>query len=138
MHSLDDVSRFGYPHALTQEEGRNRLDVVFRSYKGYVITTRGFERLPSRPGVYEVSTPFPEGSSGAPLLWAKDGRMFLVGMVLGEAVVTYGGVENRVGIAMPTLQLAICKSVRLGKRLGELIQAVAVSPARPELPSSSL
>ena len=64
--------------------------------------------------------------------------MFLVGMVLGEAVVTYGGVENRVGIAMPTLQLAICKSVRLGKRLGELIQAVAVSPARPELPSSSL
>ena len=59
---LDDLSAFGFPHAITREDGEKQLNVVFRAYKGHVITIRGFERLPSKPAVYEVCSPFPKAS----------------------------------------------------------------------------
>ena len=72
---LTDLSSFGYPHAVTlSETGDPRYEVLFRAYKGYVIVTRGFERLPGLPLVYEISHPFPEGLSGAPLLLNFDSQ----------------------------------------------------------------
>jgi hypothetical protein len=61
---LTDLSSFGYPHAVTKSAGADRLDVVFRAYKGHVITVRGFDRLNGSPAVYEISCPFPQGMSG--------------------------------------------------------------------------
>lgn len=58
---LMDMSSFGYPHAVTRASDHEDFEVVFRAYKGHVITTRGFERLPNKPAVYEVSTAYPEG-----------------------------------------------------------------------------
>jgi hypothetical protein len=72
---LTDLSSFGFPHAVTQSPAADRLDVVFRAYKGHVITIRGFERLNGSPPVYEISCPFPEGMSGAPLLLNAQGRL---------------------------------------------------------------
>jgi hypothetical protein len=46
---LTDLSSFGYPHAVTKSAGGDRLDVVFRAYKGHVITVRGFDRLNGSP-----------------------------------------------------------------------------------------
>lgn len=123
---LQDIASFGYPHAITHGAAGDRLDVVFRAYKGYVIATRQFERLPALPGVFEVSTPFPEGMSGAPALWTSpDGHLFVVGLVLGESVVEYGGVANRVGIALPADQIGDIASPVLGKKIRELVHGFA-------------
>src|SRR5688500_7667046 len=39
---LTDLQAFGYPHAVTWSPTGDKLHVVFRGYKGDVITTRGF------------------------------------------------------------------------------------------------
>ena len=62
---LTDLSAFGYPHAVTRANDTEHFKVVYRAYKGHVITTRGFWRLPAEPAVYEISCRFPEGLSGA-------------------------------------------------------------------------
>jgi len=59
---LTDLSAFGYPHAITRSPAGDRLNVIFRAYKGHVITIRGFDRLPNDPAIYEVSMLFLKGS----------------------------------------------------------------------------
>jgi len=127
----DELFTFGYPHAITRVDGEDRLSVTFRGYKGHVVTTRGFERLPSKPGVYEVCSPFPEGLSGAPVLWRHEHDVFLVGMVLGEETVRFGRVRNRVGIALPVDEFINCRSQRLNQSLGHLVSVVGVSHDGP-------
>ena len=97
---LTDLSSFGYPHAITWSPSGEQLNVLFRAYKGHVITTRGFDRLPGPPAVYEMSCAFPVGMSGAPLLIANDEVLAVAGVVLGVDTVKYGGVEQSVGIAL--------------------------------------
>lgn len=97
---LTDLSSFGYPHAITWSPSGEQLNVLFRAYKGHVITTRGFDRLPGPPAVYEMSCAFPVGMSGAPLLIADDEVLAVAGVVLGVDIVKYGGVEQSVGIAL--------------------------------------
>jgi hypothetical protein len=113
---LTDVSTFGYPHAVTPSPSGDRLEVVFRAYKGYVITIRGFDRLAGAPAVYEVSSPFPVGLSGAPLLMEKDGTLVVLGVVIGIDTVTYAGVRNDVGIAVVGDELFTLRSRMLGAR----------------------
>ena len=125
---LQDVASFGYPHATLPSRDGTRLDAVFRAYKGYVITTRGFERIQSEAAVYELSMPLPEGMSGAPALWKPPvgDYLILAGVVLGESVVEFAGVERRVGIALMVDQFAGLQSKRLGKRLGDLARSVGL------------
>jgi len=118
LQVLTDLVSFGFPHAVTQSAGGDLLRVVFRAYKGYVITTRAFERLPREPPVYEVSTPFPVGMSGGPVLFAKDNDLVVAGVVLGISTVEYGGEPQNVGIAMPANAIGILESPTLGGRLG--------------------
>jgi len=126
LQVLEDVSAFGFPHAITQYDGEEQFTTLFRAYKGYVITTRGFkERLPSGAGVYEVSTPFPEGLSGAPALWRSNDELVVVGVVLGESEVQYGGKTHRVGIALKAHDILKLRSEVLGKRIGDLVKVVA-------------
>ena len=126
---LSDLSTFGYPHATTMEESDKRIDVAFRAYKGHVITIRTFERLPSRPAVYECSCVFPGGLSGAPLLERVPTRdnatgeesftIAVAGVVIGSSTVEYGGIEHRVGIAVTGDQVLNLRSERLGGKLGD-------------------
>lgn len=114
MQVLTDLSSFGYPHAVTASPTGDRLNVVFRAYKGHVITTRAFERLSGEPAVYEVSCPFPQGMSGAPVLWNVDEKLLVVGVVLGVDTVAYGGVAQSVGIAMIADEILELESKTLG------------------------
>jgi hypothetical protein len=124
---LTDLSAFGYPHAVTRSSAGDRLDVVFRAYKGYVITTRGFERLSGGPAVYEISCPFPEGMSGAPVLLPADDRLVVAGVVLGVETVTYGGVAQNVGIAMIADEILDLVSQHLGGCLPERLDFSAAT-----------
>jgi hypothetical protein len=111
---LTDLSAFGYPHAVTKSNHEERFNVLFRAYKGYVITSRGFDRLPGTPAVYEVSCPFPQGLSGAPVLLSMGDNLAVVGVVVGVDTVEYGGVPQNVGIAMIADQITGLSSDRLG------------------------
>lgn len=122
LQLLTDLGSFGYPHAITV--GTDRMQVVFRGYKGYVITTRGWERLPGEPPVYEVSCAFPLGMSGAPVLLACDGVLAVAGIVLGISTVEYGGVAQDVGIVMPADQIVSLHSGRLGGPIGTQLEFV--------------
>lgn len=124
---LQDLSTFGYPHAATIEEEKERIDVVFRGYKGHVITTKGFRRLPGEPAVYEVSCPFPVGLSGAPVLWPKDDKLLVAGVVIGTDNIYYGGVEQTPGIAVVADEIARANSKMLGGTLGDKAGLVAVA-----------
>lgn len=121
---LTDLSSFGYPHAVTSSPSGDRLNVVFRGYKGYVITTRGWERLPGEPSVYEVSCPFPLGMSGAPVLLERDNDLAVAGIVLGVDTVEYGGVPQNVGIVLTADRIVSLHSQKLAgpiaKQLGFL------------------
>ncbi len=123
---LQDLSTFGYPHATTIEHEEERIDVVFRGYKGYVITTKGFRRLPGAPAVCEVSCPFPVGLSGAPVLWPKDDHLLVAGVVVGTDNIFYGGVEQTPGIAVVSDEIARVHSTLLGGVLGQEAGLVAV------------
>jgi len=116
---LQDLSAFGYPHATTIEREEERVDVVFRGYKGHVITTKGFRRLPGAPAVYEVSCPFPVGLSGSPVLWPKDNHLLVAGVVIGTDNIFYSGVEQTPGIAIAADEIARTESSLLGGVLGE-------------------
>jgi hypothetical protein len=119
---LTDLSSFGFPHAITRENGREHFDVVFRAYKGHVITTRGFDRLPNRPTVYEMSYPYPEGLSGGPVLLNHEGQLAVAGIVIGSQSVSYGGVDHTVGIALIADEIASLRSERLGGTLGDVLR----------------
>ena len=110
---LTDLGSFGYPHAVTSSASGDRLNVVFRGYKGYVITTRRWERLPGEPSVYEVSCPFPQGMSGAPVLLEQDNVLAVAGMVLGVDTVEYGGVLQSVGIVITAEEICGLQSQKL-------------------------
>jgi len=116
---LTELRSFGYPHAVTRNDETESFKVLFRAYKGYVIVTRGFQRLPGEPAVYEVSCPYPEGTSGAPVLLAAEDRLVVAGMVLGVDIVEYAGVEQRVGIAMIGEEILRLRSQRLGGLIGQ-------------------
>lgn len=117
---LTDLIAFGYPHAVTLDhEDKEQWNAVFRAFKWSVIVVRGFDRLPQSPAVYEVSTPFPEGLSGAPILWAHDDRLVVVGIVIGRQTVIYAGEEQRAGIGLVADQLLNRHSDLLGGIFGE-------------------
>ncbi len=119
---LTDLSSFGYPHAVTRQSEHEHFDVVFRGYKGHVITIRGFERLQGRPAVYEISSPYPEGLSGAPvLLQMGDSPLVVAGVVLGSDTVEYGLEKHTVGIAMIADEIVELRSDRLGGSLGSVL-----------------
>jgi len=128
---LEDLGAFGYPHAVTRSEAGEQFNVLFRAYKGYVITTRGFERLAARSRVYELSCPFPEGLSGAPVLYNKHGVLAVAGMVLGESTVEYGGVDHRVGIALMADEIVGLHSERLRGGLAQQLdwEAAFLAPS---------
>jgi hypothetical protein len=130
---LMDLASFGYPHAVTRDDGADHFEVVFRGYKGHVITTRGFDRLPGRPAVYEVSCPYPEGLSGAPVLLELGGRLAVAGVVIGSQTVSYGNADHTVGIAMIADEIAELRSDRLGDTLARALgwTAAAWRPGAP-------
>ena len=111
---LTDLRAFGYPHAVTWSPEGDKLQVVFRAYKGYVITTRGFERLDGSPSVYEVSSPYPVGMSGAPVLVTDGDGVAVAGVVVGTDTVTYAGVPQSVGIAITAEEIVDLNSAILG------------------------
>jgi hypothetical protein len=117
LQLLTDLGSFGYPHAVTLGPAGNQMRVVFRGYKGYVITTRRWERLPGEPSVYEVSCPFPLGMSGAPVLLHQDNDLAVAGMVLGIDTVEYGGVAQNVGIVLAADEIVGLNSEKLGGRI---------------------
>lgn len=120
---LTDLIAFGYPHAVTFDyERRERWNAVFRAFKGHVIVVRGFDRLPNSPAVYEVSTPFPEGLSGAPVLWGHNDRLVVVGIVIGRDSVIYAGEEQRAGIALVADELLHRESALLGGTFAEKLE----------------
>lgn len=119
---LMDLSSFGYPHAVTRLNDTDHFDVVFRAYKGHVITTRGFERLPARPAVYEVSCPYPQGMSGAPVLLTIGNQLAVAGMVLGSDTVEYAGVPHTVGIAISADEICLLHSQLLGGRIASALR----------------
>lgn len=117
---MTDLGSFGYPHAVTHAPGgAERLDVVFRAYRGHVITIRGFERLADNPAIYEMSCPYPEGLSGAPVMLTVNDELAVAGVVLGSSTVTYGGVDERVGVAVVADELFGLRSDALRGTLGE-------------------
>jgi hypothetical protein len=118
---LTDLSAFGYPHAVTRNNDREHFEVVFRAYKGHVITIRSFDRLPGRPSVYEVSCPFPEGLSGAPVLLNIGDDLAVAGIVIGTDTVTYSGVDHKVGIALEGNGLFTLHSQKLGGALATIL-----------------
>jgi hypothetical protein len=130
---LTDLSSFGYPHAVTRAHDRDHFEIVFRGYKGYVITIRGFDRLPNKPAVYEISCPFPEGLSGGPVMLEHEGRIVVAGVVIGSETVTYGGVDQTVGIAMIADEIVSLTSERLGGPLGAALRlnAAVVQHGQP-------
>jgi hypothetical protein len=123
---LQDLSTFGYPHATTIELEEERIDVVFRGYKGHIVTTKGFRRLPGSPAVYELSCPFPIGLSGAPVLWPKDDHLLVAGVVIGTDNISYSGVAQTPGIAVVADEIARVHSSLLGGVLGDKAPLVAV------------
>jgi len=133
VQTLTDLSSFGYPHAVSRADEIEHFEVVFRAYKGYVITTRGFERLPGKPAVYEISVPYPEGMSGAPVLLAVKDQLAVAGVVVGTDAVEYGGLEQRVGIAMIADEILELQSDRLGGLIPERLgfAAATYSPPAP-------
>ena len=136
LQTLSDVASFGYPHAfsyLPDDPKHPRVEVVFRAYKGYVITTRGFEQLPNRPAIYEVSSPFPPGMSGAPLLYSHGNDMAVAGIVVGCPKVHYQGMTQRVGAALVGDQILSLTVQNTGCRIGELPGIVAAE-LRREIP----
>lgn len=130
---LEDLAAFGFPHAVSRETP-DRLDVIFRAYKGGIVTTRRITDFSDKPFVYEVGTPFPLGMSGSPALWlAPGGRLILAGMVLCDAVVQYGfdhdRVEYRSGVVIATESMVGLYSEHLGKHLGEIVHAIRWAPS---------
>jgi hypothetical protein len=115
---LTDLSAFGYPHAVTRTNERDHFEVVFRGYKGHVIAIRGFDRLPGKPAVYEISCPYPEGLSGAPVLLQHRGAIAVAGVVVGSQTISYGGAEHSVGIAMIADEILELPSARLRNSIG--------------------
>jgi hypothetical protein len=77
---LEDVQAAGYPFALDPEAGT----VVFRAFKGYVVSTVRGRRFKDAPWCYELSFACPEGLSGAPL-WHVGEDPVVVGVVLGTS-----------------------------------------------------
>jgi hypothetical protein len=124
---LSDLRSFGYPHGVSWSPSGDRLNVVFRAYKGYVITVRGFERLPEQPAIYEVSCPFPQGLSGAPVMITDGERLIVVGIVLGVDTVTYGGVPQSVGVALIADEIVGLNSHLLGGRLAAKLNFTGVT-----------
>jgi hypothetical protein len=105
-----------YPHAVTRENETDHFEGLFRAYKGYVITIRGFQRLPGKPAVYEISCAFPQGMSGGPVLLGDGSQIAVAGLVLGVDTVQYAGIEHNVGIAMIADEVVTIRSKRLGGR----------------------
>jgi hypothetical protein len=123
LQVLTDVASFGYPHAFTYvpDDPRNpRIDVVFRAYKGHIVTTRAFERLKAAPAIYEVSSPFPPGMSGAPLLYQQQSQLAVAGVVIGCPKVHYRGMKQRVGAAVLIDEIAPLRIEHTGCAIGEL------------------
>ena len=117
---LTDLITFGYPHAVTYDfQNRERWNAVFRAFRGHVIVVRSFDRLPHAPAIYEVSTPFPEGLSGAPLLWSWDNKLVVVGVVIGRDSVIYAGEEQKAGIGLVADELLYRPSALLGGPFAE-------------------
>jgi hypothetical protein len=55
--------------------------------------------------------------SGAPVLLSLENKLAVVGIVLGIDIVEYGGVEQRVGIAMIGDEILALDSEKLGGRI---------------------
>lgn len=119
LQLLTDVSSFGYPHAVTTTPAGDQMNVLFRGYKGHVITIRSLEGFAARPLVYEVSTPFPLGMSGAPLLFSAGNAMSVVGVVLAVNTISYGDIAHHVGIALTSSAILSIRSEMLGGLLAE-------------------
>ena len=141
---LHDVAAVGFPFAVNAEgEGESRgFKVTMRGFKGHVQTRTKLWSKPGNPVGYEVSTLFPKGMSGAPLL--NDGRpvpeLQLVGMVLGNSEVTAFEETTRFGIALDVQELARVNSPGIvGGTLGQLREKYAAhddfkfTPSRPFL-----
>ena len=129
---LTDLSSFGYPHAVTRENEHEHFEVVFRAYKGHVITTRGFERLKNRPPIYEMSSAYPEGMSGAPVLLSFGNQLAVAGIVLGIGNVEYGGVQQSVGVSMIADEICGLNSTLLGGPIATKLNFEPVVYGPPE------
>jgi hypothetical protein len=143
LQVLGDVQSFGYPHAfvyLPDDPRHPRIEVVFRAYKGHIITIRGFERLPTKPAIYEISTPFPPGMSGAPVVHAKDDVLVVVGVVVGNPKIHYRGFAQRVGAALVSDEVLSLRIKKLGCHIGELpgMTPVAILPPTEILDAKEL
>jgi len=121
---LTDLITFGYPYAVTLDHlNEHRYNAVFRAFKGSVVVVRAWDRIPNAsPAIYEVSTQFPVGTSGAPILWGHDGKLVVVGVVLGTQTVTYDGVATHAGIGLIADQLLRRESRLLGGMFAEKLK----------------
>lgn len=61
---LQEVSAVGFPFAVDFSESK----AYVRSFRGYIVSEHDWERLLTKPRVYEISFLAPAGLSGSPLL----------------------------------------------------------------------
>ncbi len=138
---LTDVQTGGYPYGFDSKERR----IGSRSYKGYVVSSRPFERFTSYPYCYELSFQCPRGLSGAALCKRGDEFATIHGLIIGNAqtemevyrekeeiedkgknekiIHTY--IKTEVlshGIAIQSQELAKIQSELLGKTLQEYLE----------------
>jgi hypothetical protein len=76
---LSDVISVGYPYALDSAS----YEFSIRAFKGYVVSSGRFSRLPNRPPHYELSFQAPRGLSGA-ALWSPGDDPAIRGIVIGN------------------------------------------------------
>lgn len=124
---LHDVSAVGFPFAVNRVENPPSFKVTLRGFKGHIITRTGLWSVPSSPVGYEVSSTFPKGMSGAPLIDASGPvpNLQVAGVVLGNAEVTAFNEVTRFGIALDIQALSNLRSdVIIGGTFGDLRQKV--------------
>jgi hypothetical protein len=122
LRLLSDVESIGFPYSVDYDEERRHWKMAMRAFKGYVITRRKIWRLPARPVGYEIDCPFHPGLSGAPLLHRErqSGRTRLIGVVLAEGRIKFGGRRICFGEAIDVIAVGSIKSETIGGTFSEL------------------
>lgn len=132
LQLLTDVGAFGYAYAVDKREDPPRYVVAIRGFKGYVIARREIWTLPAHPVGYEVSCPFPQGHSGAPLLRAETfpASLIVVGMVVGRGKVELEETVTEYGEAIDILSICQIHSEIAGGTLADLRERVLAAMVR--------
>ena len=131
---LTDVQVSGFPYALDLSESL----LTIRAFRGTLVSTRTWNKLPNKPRVYELSFPCPRGLSGAPL-WSVGPSPRFTGVVFGNSItemVVYREVEKstedkeiihekvealHLGLAIQSQSILSLKSMLLDTYVGDYL-----------------